>query len=74
MILQMFSVKDVVGGSFSDIKLFNNTDVAKRWYNGLLAESKIAKDLQLYKLGTYNTDTGEVTPGFEFVQGGSVVE
>jgi hypothetical protein len=70
----MFSVKDVVSGQFSRIELFNNNEVALRWYNGLLAESKIAKELQLYCLGTYNLETGDVLPQLEFVQGGTVSE
>lgn len=74
MKFEIYSVKDVVSGQFTKLELFNNIDVAKRWYNGLLAESKIAKDLQLYKLGEYNVETGEIIASVEFVQGGAVNE
>lgn len=70
----VFSVKDVVSGQFSDLKLFNNKDVALRWYNGLLKESQIAKDLQLYQIGIFDVEKGDFVSKFEFVQGGVVNE
>lgn len=69
-----YSVKDVVAGQFSEVKIFVNEDVAKRWYNGLLKESTISADLQLYKVGTFDIITGELVPMFDFVQGGAVNE
>lgn len=69
-----YSVKDVVAGQFSEVKIFVNEDVAKRWYNGLLKESTISADLQLYKVGTFDIITGEIVPMFDFVQGGVVNE
>lgn len=70
----MFAVKDIVANTFSDIKLFINVEMAKRWFNNLLKESQIARDLQLFSLGVFDVDNGEVTPNLEFVQGGEVNE
>lgn len=70
----LFSVKDIVSNQFSNIEMFTNEEVAKRWYNNLLKESKIASDLQLYKVGTFNIESGAVISCFEFVQGGVVNE
>lgn len=75
MVYYMFTVKDIVAGTFSDIKLFANEQLAKRWYNQLLAESKIAKDLQLYCIGTFNIETGLLlTTEPNFIQGGLINE
>lgn len=74
MLFQMYSVKDIVSAQFSNVEMFANEQVAKRWFNNLLKESKIASDLQLYKVGTFNIQSGEVIADFEFVQGGVLNE
>lgn len=74
MIFKLYAVKDTVSGQFNRIELFNNEQVALRYYNSLLKESKIACDLQFYCLGDYNIETGEIAPNLEFIQGGVVVE
>lgn len=74
MIFKLYAVKDTVSGQFSKMELFNNEQVALRYYNSLLKESKIACDLQFYCLGDYNVETGEITPSLEFVQGGAISE
>lgn len=70
MKFEIYSVKDIAGGQFSDLKCFINEPVAIRWFNGLCTESKIASDLQLYKLGNYNVESGQIEPCCEFVKGG----
>lgn len=72
--LYIYSVKDVVAGNFSNLEMFVNKEVALRWFNQLLKESKIAGDLQLYCLGTYDINTGVIVADVEFVQGGVVNE
>lgn len=52
MIYKLYSVKDVLTGDLSQVQLFVNNDIAKRWFYNLCSESKIAKDLQLFELGT----------------------
>lgn len=66
----IFSVKDVLSGSLTNLELFVNMEMAIRWFNGLCAESKIKDDLQLFCLGTYNTSTGQIVSSVEFVKGG----
>lgn len=70
MVYLMFSIKDVLSGNFTEILLFNNKEMAVRYFNGLCAESKIKDDLQLFALGTYNTETGEIVSNVEFIKGG----
>lgn len=74
MIYKLYSVKDVLTGDLSQIQLFVNNDIAKRWFYNLCQESKIAKDLQLFELGTFDIKTGVISPKFEFVASGSEVE
>lgn len=62
MILKMFSVYDRVSGSYSDIKLFTKKELAVRWFNNFKNESPFASDLDLYYLGEYNLDTGDIEP------------
>lgn len=71
MIYSIYSVKDVVSGSFTDILPFSNEAMAIRYFKGLCSESKIKNDLQLYKLGTYNIETGDIVSSVEFIAGGS---
>ena len=74
MVYDIYSVKDVVTGNFSDITPFVNKDSAIRWFRGLCAESKISSDLQLYKLGIYYIETGVIESSVEFVMGGADCE
>lgn len=67
---QLFSVKDCCSSQFSEIKPFVNQGTAERWFKNLCAESKIAQDLQLYYLGEYDIQTGEIKPCCTFICGG----
>lgn len=49
---KLYSIKDVLSGNFTDILIFNNEEMAVRYFNGLCAESKIKDDLQLFCLGS----------------------
>ena len=68
---KLYSVKDTVSGNFSDIQIFNNDEVAKRWFFNLCAESKISRDLQLYYLGDYDVQTAIIIPSVEYIAGGA---
>lgn len=70
MIYEIYSIKDTVTGNFSDIKIFNNEASAVRWFRGLCDESKIGQDLQLYCLGTYNIENGEIHCLVDFIANG----
>lgn len=64
---ELYSVKDVLTGSMNGIQTFVNKDVAVRWFKGLVEESKIAKDLQLFCLGTYDIQTGIIESNVDFI-------
>lgn len=71
---KMYSVKDVVVGSFSEVRLFNNEQSAVRWFDNACKETKIAGDLQLFYVGDFNAETGEIKANVEFIKGGVVIE
>lgn len=66
----LFSVKDVLSGNLTGIELFANESLAVRWFNGLCQESKIKDDLQLFKLGEYDTQTGKIKSSVKFIKAG----
>lgn len=68
---KLYCIKDTVVGNYSDPKLFVNEQSAVRYFDGLCAESKIAKDLQLYYLGEFDIFSGELScVPCEFIKGG----
>lgn len=64
------SVKDTVTGLFSEIHSFINFEQATRWFDGLCSESKISKDLQLYTLGHFDSQTGDIESNVQFIKSG----
>lgn len=66
----IYTVKDCVTGVMSDLRLFVNQAQALRWFDGFCQESKIAGDLQLFCLGSYNCETGEIFSKVEFEKNG----
>lgn len=67
----MFSIKDTVVGTFGSIVLLSNSATAERWFDGVCQKDRnVAKDLQLYKLGSYNIETGEIISVTTFVKSG----
>lgn len=69
----LYAVKDVVTGKFSKPDLFVNEASALRWFDQLVNESKIGKDLQLFMLGTMNIETGDIQTQLIFKKGGANV-
>lgn len=75
MILEFFVIYDKCSGIYSEPFTAVNTQVAQRRFKQIcLSSSVVAPDLQLYKLGYFNSSTGDITltdnlkP--EFVEGG----
>lgn len=66
----IYSVKDVVSGNFCDLQLFLNKPMARRWFDNLCKKSEIAKDLQLFEIGTFDLKTGTISCNVEFICGG----
>lgn len=61
MILEMYAIKDELAGTFSNIMEIN-PKVAQRTFHWLTEETEKqdCDDKRIYKLGMYNTETGEI--------------
>lgn len=73
MILEVFTILDRCSGIFSEPFYAVNTDVAKRRFKQIcLSSSVVAPDLQLYKIGLYDSSKGIIAPleSLEFLEGG----
>ena len=76
MKLNIYSVKDTVVGEMGNPFYLNNDEMAKRSFKNAANQegSQIAlniNDMQLYRLGTLNTVTGEIESNVEFVMNGT---
>lgn len=65
MIYQLFQMRDNVTGLFSyPLLAFNNENEAKRYFEWAVNNEQIPpmskKDMELYKVGTTNSQTGEL--------------
>lgn len=70
MIYEMYAIKDVVAGQISEPRLFVNSGVADRWFQTAFVEkSDIAGDLQLWFIGSFNSESGEIVSDPQFVRG-----
>lgn len=75
MDLKVYAVKDTVSGSFMQPFYLSNDEVAKRSFSIACKDEKsnyfaIAKDLQLYRVGKFNDESGELSPDCEFLMNG----
>ena len=76
MKLNIYSVKDTVVGEMGNPFYLNNDEMAKRSFKNAANQegSQIAlniNDMQLYRLGTLNTVTGEIESNVEFIMNGT---
>ena len=63
MDILMFTIYDRVTGVYSEPFLAVNVDTAERRFNYVLSQSPMVKgDCDLFKLGSFNTETGEIIP------------
>ena len=75
--MNIYAVKDTVRGEFGSPYLGKNDAEAIRGFEyGVNTPSQSilythSKDMQLYKLGEYNIDTGEITSCVEFLKNGA---
>lgn len=61
MILGLYAVQDTLIGFNAPFAL-NSDEVAERAFRNTITKEPNATDLRLYKLGTYNDESGEVIP------------
>lgn len=63
MILEIYTIKDELAGTFGNIMVIN-PKVAQRTFHWMTEEmeKQDCDDKRIYKLGLYNTETGEIAP------------
>lgn len=70
MILEMYAIKDELAGTFGNIMVIN-PKVKNRTFKWITAETEKSDcdDKRIYKLGTYDTETGQIksqTPELDY--------
>ena len=70
MDFEIYTIKDVCSGTFSDLRLFAKRALAVRWFRSVAPESPFCGDLQLYKVGHYNNESGFINADLEFIEAG----
>ena len=77
MIVSIYSVKDELSNEFMQPALISNDDLAKRQFktqvNTITLWKENASDYSLYKIGSFNNETGEIIPKIEKIAGGRSV-
>lgn len=63
MITEIYSIKDELAGTFGNLMVIN-PKVAKRTFHWLTEETEKqdCDDKRIYKLGEYDTETGQIVP------------
>lgn len=63
MILEIFAIKDELAGTFGNLMVVNEK-VAQRTFRWITAETEKpdCDDKRIYKLGMYDTETGQIVP------------
>lgn len=63
MILEIFAIKDELAGTFGNLMVVNEK-VAQRTFRWITAETEKpdCDDKRIYKLGAYDTETGQIMP------------
>ena len=56
----IYSIKDELAQEFGPLFEAKNNDVAERYYNDLVAKTTQPEDYNLYILGEFDRDTGEL--------------
>lgn len=76
MKIKIYAVKDIVQGNYMQPFYMYNDEVAKRSFAQAINDekaswNKIALDLQLYRLGEFNDETGDIKVDFEYLAKGA---
>lgn len=68
MIYEIYTIYDSVAGQYGEPWTAPHKGVALRRFNYLMKNAEmVSSDCKLYKLATYNIETGEISPALEFV-------
>lgn len=77
MKLNIYAVKDTIQGAFMNPFYLQNDQVAMRSFKNTIESEQMntikmnAKDMQLYKLGEFEEETGEIKSEVKFLVNGS---
>lgn len=66
------AVKDVVSNEFGSLACYKNIDVAKRSFKSAMESSPFRLDMQLFKIGDFDPDSGLFKPELEFIMNGDI--
>lgn len=68
----LYSIFDKVLGEYSAPIMASNDKVAKRWFKSTISKSDYEPvDFQLYKVGSFDTTTGEIGDTYEYIMNGA---
>lgn len=60
--MKVYSVRDSVADVYNGLYMFTNDAVAARWFGSMITSdefaSKIKNDMQIFRVGSFNQDTG----------------
>lgn len=63
--MKVYSIRDQIAGIYSGLYMFSNDAVACRWFSVMCRDSNeikpIYKDMQLYRVGMFDQDSGHLT-------------
>lgn len=65
--MKIYAIKDAKAALFGNLFLCVNDAVAQRQFQEQFKDSYIKEDLQLYCLGGYDTETGEISYEQKFI-------
>lgn len=71
MSYNLYSIYDKVAGTYASVQVNVKDELAVRDFKELCKKSPFGCDLALYRLGTYNVDTGVIVSDVQFLVNGS---
>ncbi len=73
-LLIVVAIKDIKVGLYGNLIVMQNIDTAVRYFdvqmNNLKKAGYQSCDFQLFKIGYYNQNTGDLVPEFEYIKEG----
>lgn len=76
--MEMYAFKDVLIGFMEPFLQQNRAVAIRSFRQTMLREdagiARYQKDIELWKLGTFNEETGEITPSLEYIMAGRDVQ
>lgn len=75
----IYAIKDVKAGSFMNLWTESNDNTAERNFDTIRKDTSTIfgtypTDFELWGIGVYDNNTGEITPEVRYIKGGRVLE